>query len=419
MLNRRQILRGAGGGALVAAAGTGTLAGLLPRVVGAAAKGDIDFPPAVPAGTKEEAVLDALPGKVPLVKLTYRPPNYETPVKYFDRSYYTPNEAFFVRYHLADIPEVDAATWRLKVGGATARSPFELTLDQLKQEFEPVEIAAVCMCSGNRRALFQPHVPGVQWSYGAIGNARWKGARLGDILKKAGVTKETVEVSFDGADGPVVDKTPDFVKSLPVWKAFDDNVIVAYEMNGAPLPRWNGFPARLVVPGWTATYWVKHLTAIETLDRPFDGFWVKSAYRIPARLFPIVERFASQETNATTPITELLVNSMITAPMPAERVRVGGAVEIRGVAWDAGYGVQQIQVSTDGERSWQFARIGRHDGGFSFYEWSHRFTPRKRGRHDIVVRAQNRIGQIQAPSMLHNPSGYHHNVGPTTFVFAA
>jgi DMSO/TMAO reductase YedYZ molybdopterin-dependent catalytic subunit len=419
MLNRRQILRGAGGGALLA--GTGTLAGLLPpRVAGAAATRGLDLPAALPEGTREEAVLEALPGKAPLIKLSYRPPNYETPVSYFDRSVFTPNEAFFVRYHLADIPEVDAKAWTLKIGGAAATAPLELTLDRLKQEFEPVEVAAVCMCSGNRRGLFQPHVPGVQWGNGAIGNARWKGARLRDILNKAGVGKGAVEVALNAADGPVLDKTPDFAKSLPVWKALDETVIVAYEMNGAPLPHWNGFPARLIVPGWTATYWVKHLTAIDALDRPFDGFWMKSAYRIPQGKFPIVQRFTSQEYDAaTTPITEMVVNSMITAPSTgAAKLPAGQPAEVRGVAWDGGYGIRTVEVSADGGKSWKDAALGQDSGRFSFRPWSFRFTP-KAGRYEVIARATNRIGQTQTAELILNPAGYHNNVMPRVTVTVA
>ncbi|HEY0526564.1 MAG TPA: molybdopterin-dependent oxidoreductase [Stellaceae bacterium] len=418
MLNRRQILRGAGGGALLA--GTGTLAGLLPPRLAGAATGGLDLPAALPEGTREEAVLEALPGKAPLIKLSYRPPNYETPVSYFDRSVFTPNEAFFVRYHLADIPEVDAKAWTLKIGGAAATAPLELTLDRLKQEFEPVEVAAVCMCSGNRRGLFQPHVPGVQWGNGAIGNARWKGARLRDILNKAGVGKGAVEVALNAADGPVLDKTPDFAKSLPVWKALDETVIVAYEMNGAPLPHWNGFPARLIVPGWTATYWVKHLTAIDALDRPFDGFWMKSAYRIPQGKFPIVQRFTSQEYDAaTTPITEMVVNSMITAPSTgAAKLPAGQPAEVRGVAWDGGYGIRTVEVSADGGKSWKDAALGQDSGRFSFRPWSFRFTP-KAGRYEVIARATNRIGQTQTAELILNPAGYHNNVMPRVTVTVA
>jgi DMSO/TMAO reductase YedYZ molybdopterin-dependent catalytic subunit len=408
MLSRRQLIRSAGGGAV--ALGTATLgAGLpVPRVAfGAGGQPRLD--PALSEGTKQEAVLEALEGKAPLIKLSYRPPNYETPVSYFDQLY-TPNEAFFVRYHLAGIPEVDAAAWRLRVGGEAAGKPFELTLDQLKRDFEPVELVAVCQCSGNRRGLFQPHVPGVQWGYGAMGNARWKGARLKHILERAGVSKEALEVVLDGADGPVLDKTPDFVKSIPIWKALDENTLVAYEMNGQPLPHFNGSPARIIVPGWTATYWVKHITSIQAIGRPFDGFWIKSAYRIPTGKFPLVQRFASQETETSTPIGEMVVNSLMTNLTEGQNLRAGEPVEVRGVAWDGGYGIRTVQVSSDGGETWSDATLGEDAGRFSFRPWGFRFVPPKAGRYTMVASASNRVGQTQTAELILNPAGYHHNV---------
>ncbi|WP_454743751.1 molybdopterin-dependent oxidoreductase [Cupriavidus necator] len=205
------------------------------------------MPPELPEGARDSAVLEALPGKLPLIKRTYRPPNYETPLSYF-REAVTPNNAFFVRYHLASIPEIKAADWRLRIGGEAAASPFELTLDQLKMEFEAVELVSVCQCSGNRRGMFQPHVSGVEWGPGAMGNAKWRGVRLRDVLARAGIRKESVEIAFDGADVPVVAQTPDFIKSIPAWKAMEESTLIAFEMNGTPLPHWNGYPARIVVP---------------------------------------------------------------------------------------------------------------------------------------------------------------------------
>lgn len=403
MPSRREILQRTGGGAL--ALGAAGLGGWPSRLAAEA----LVLDPALPGNVRAEAVLDALPGKVPLVKLSYRPPNYETPVRYFD-TLFTPNEAFFVRYHLADIPEVDAATWRLKVGGPAAGRPVEFGLEQLRREFEPVEVAAVCQCSGNRRGLFQPHVPGVQWGYGAMGNARWKGARLKDILARAGIAKEAVEVVLDGADGPVLDATPDFAKSIPAWKAVEENTLVAYELNGQPLPHLNGFPARVVVPGWTATYWVKHVTSIQAIPKPFDGFWVKSSYRIPTAKFPVVQRFADQETGATTPIAEMVVNSLITSPADGQGVGAGQPLEVRGMAWDGGYGIRAVAVSADGGRSWTDARLGDGAGRFSFRPWSFSFTPPAAGRHTLMATATNHVGQTQTAELIPNPSGYHHNL---------
>jgi DMSO/TMAO reductase YedYZ molybdopterin-dependent catalytic subunit len=370
----------------------------------------------LPEGTRAEAMLDILPGKKPLIKLTYRPPNYETPIEDF-RSPLTANEAFFVRYHLADIPRVDAGSWRLKIGGDGANGASEIGLDELRQ-LPAAEVVAVCQCSGNRRGLFQPHVPGVEWGYGAMGCARWKGARLKDVLDKVGVKKEAIEVVFDGADGPTVDKTPDFIKSLPVWKAIEETTLIAYEMNGAALPHWNGFPARLVVPGWTGTYWVKHLTSIEVATKPFQGFWMKSAYRIPVSKFPLVTRFISQETAANTPITEMVVNSLITSHADGNSVKAGAKITLAGIAWDVGYGINSVEASVDNGKTWTAAALGRDLGRFAFRPWNYEFSLKTPGKHGVMVRATNKVGQSQTTALIANPAGYHHNLMQTLTLVA-
>jgi sulfite dehydrogenase (cytochrome) subunit A len=391
----------------LAAAGTSLM---LAQRAAALLAAEMELADGIPSGAVAAARLEALPGKVPLIKLTYRPPNYETPFAYFDTPI-TPNDAFFVRYHLAGIPEIDAAAWRLKVGGESTERPLELALDELRQGFEPAEVVAVCQCSGNRRGLSQPHVQGVQWGYGAMGNARWRGARLKDVLAKAGVRKDAVEVAFDGADGPVVEGTPDFVKSVPLWKALEEDALVAYEMNGEPLPHWNGFPARIVIPGWTATYWIKHVTSLEVRSEPAAGFWMKSAYRVPSALFPIVQRFASQEGATNTPITEMAVNSIITRPRKRAQLAVGETIEVRGLAWDAGYGIARVDVSLDDGRTWQPATLGEDLGRYSFRPWS-LGASLGAGSHAIRARAVNRLGQTQVEAALFNPPGYQHNVVP-------
>ena len=393
---------------IVAAGAAVITASTSPRVPLAEALGS-KLPGALPEGTRTEALLDALPGKKPLIKLSYRPPNYETPIEYF-RTPITPNDAFFVRYHLSDIPEVDAAAWTVAVGGEGATGQIELTLDDL-QKMPSVEVVAVNQCSGNRRGLFQPHVPGVEWGYGAMGCARWKGVRLKDVLDKVGLKKEAIEIVFDGADGPLVPQTPDFVKSIPVWKALEDSTLVAYEMNGQALPHFNGFPARIVVPGWTGTYWVKHVTSIKAVTKPETGFWMNPAYRIPVGKFPLVTRsFTSQETAVNVPITEMVVNSLITSHVEGASVKAGAAVNIGGIAWDAGYGVSTVDLSTDRGRTWQRAKLGEDLGRFAFRPFSYSFTPRKKGRQTVMARAANKIGQSQTTELILNPAGYHHNV---------
>ena len=363
----------------------------------------------LPGGALASQVLDALPGKQALLKRSYRPPNYESPVSYLGDAI-TPNDRFFVRWHLANIPTIDANAWRLSVGGESASRPFELTLAQLQHEFEPVELVAVCQCAGNRRGLSDPHVPGVQWGNGAMGNARWKGARLKDVLARAGLAKETVEIAFNGADGPLLEATPDFTKSIPIWKALDENTLVAYEMNGAPLPHWNGYPARVIVPGWAATYWMKQLVSIRALPQPLDSFWMKTAYRIPKGRFPVVDRFLTQESEISTPITEILVNSLITSPGNGQRFRAGTPIVTRGLAWDGGAGLRRVDVSIDGGRSWQAADLGEDLGRYSARAWQFAFAPRARGRLSVAARATNAQGTTQTEQLIFNPAGYHNNV---------
>jgi hypothetical protein len=237
-----------------------------------------------------------------------------------------------------------------------------------------------------------------------------EGARLKDILDRAGLTKEAIEISFNGADGQIIEKTPDFVKSLPMWKALDPDTLVAYEMNGEPLPHFNGFPARIVVPGWTGTYWVKHVTRIEARTRPEDSFWMKSAYRIPASRFPVVQRFTSQETAANTPITEMVVNSVITAPAEGDRIGRGQPLTVKGVAWDGGYGITAVEVSADGGQTWRRTTLGADAGRYSFRPWTFTFTPDAAGPLTLIARAANAAGQAQTQTLIQNPAGYNHNL---------
>jgi DMSO/TMAO reductase YedYZ molybdopterin-dependent catalytic subunit len=404
-VTRRRFLGGTGIAAVGAAfAGTGLgIPGLL-----RAEAAELNLPLELSEGARAAAMLDTLPGKKPLIKLSYRPPNYETPIEYF-RTAITPNDAFFVRYHLSNIPEVDAKTWKVSVGGDGANGQAEVTLDDLKK-MPAHEVVAVNLCSGNRRGLFQPHVTGVEWGYGAMGCARWKGARLKDLLDKVGIKNEAIEIVFNGADGPIVDKTPDFIKSIPVWKAMEEDTLVAYEMNGQPLPHFNGFPARIVVPGWTGTYWMKHITSINAVTKPESGFWMNPAYRIPLGKFPLVTRFTSQDTAVNTPITEMVVNSLITSHAQGANVKAGAPVTVGGIAWDGGYRLQVVEMSTDGGKTWLPATLGEDLGRYAFRTFSFPFSPKTKGKQTVMARATNKIGQTQTAQLIHNPAGYHHNV---------
>ena len=221
-----------------------------------------------------ERPLVRYPQKRPMIGLTQRPPQLETPFSIFNDGAITPNNAFFVRYHLADVPyNIDPDKFTLEVKGKVDR-PLKLSLKDIKK-LKAVELVAVNQCSGNSRGFFDPRVAGGQLGNGAMGNARWRGVPLKAVLDMAGVQQGAKQVTFNGMDGPVSDKTPDFVKALDIDHARDGEVMLAYGMNGDDLPVLNGFPLRLVVPGYYGTYWVKHLNEITVIDNVFDGFWMK------------------------------------------------------------------------------------------------------------------------------------------------
>ncbi len=406
MKSRREFLKGAAGGLAVAGG-----AMLVSRWAMAEDRFTI-APSELTTGNASASTLEVLPGKKPLIKRNFRAPNYETPTEYFN-TVFTPNDAFFVRWHLNGIPDdLTAENWRLKIGGDSVQTPIELTLESLKKDYEHVEIAAVCQCSGNRRGLSNPHVAGVQWGYGAMGNARWTGVRLKDVLNKAGIKKEALEITMNGAEQGVLPATPDFIKSLPMSKALDENTLLAFEMNGEPLPLLNGFPVRLIVPGWTATYWTKMVTEINVVSKPEAGFWMRKAYRIPLGKYPETARFTSQEYPGenNTPITEMVVNSLITNIQEGQHFRLGHTLDVKGVAWDSGKGINLVEVSTDGGSTWKAADLGRDYGKFSFRQWSFKFKPAGKGKHSIMAKASNSAGETQVFELIWNGAGYHNNV---------
>ncbi len=361
--------------------------------------------PGLASGTRDEAVLDTLAGKKPLIKLSYRPPNYESPLSAF-ASPVTPNDQFFVRYHLSQIPDLAAlADWQLAIGGDAAGKSLTMTLADL-QALPQHEITAVCQCSGNRRGLSNPHVPGVQWGVGAMGCAIWRGPRLRDVLDRANIRREAIEIAFHGEDHGVIEATPQFAKSLPVSRALDDNTIIALSMNGASLPLLNGFPARLIVAGWTATYWMKHLSTIEIRATKLDNFWMKAAYRVPTGMFPGTP-FPSQDTAANLPITDIMVNSLATSHADGDRVR-GEGFTLSGLAWDNGSGIERVEVSNTAGATWGTTMLGTDPGRFAFRPWSIQLTGSP-GPIAPMIRATSKSGAVQPEKPVFNPAGYHHN----------
>jgi DMSO/TMAO reductase YedYZ molybdopterin-dependent catalytic subunit len=402
MMNRRTVLQAgaailAGGGGL----GGSTLASFAAQSV------------TLPFDNGERPIVK-YPQKRPMIGLTSRPPQLETPFAVFNESVITPNDAFFVRYHLAGLPlDIDADKFAVEIKGKVDK-PAKLSLAEIRK-MPAVEIVAVNQCSGNSRAFFMPRVAGGQSGNGAMGNARWKGVPLKAVLDRAGVQAGAKQVVFGGMDGPVSDRTPDFAKALDIDHARDGEVMLAYSMNGRDLPFLNGFPLRLVVPGYYGTYWVKHINEITIVDNVFDGFWMKTAYRIPDNDCHCVEPGTAPK--ATIPINRFNVRSFITNIADGAKVKVGSTA-LKGIAFNGGSGIKDVAVSTDGGKTWQQAKLGKDLGKYSFREWS---LPVKlaAGAHELKVRATSNDGKTQPMEASWNPTGYMRNVVETVRVTAA
>ena len=352
--------------------------------------------------------LVAFPEKRPLMVMTTRPPQLETPFPIFNENIFTPNDAFFVRWHLANIPSaIDLQTFRLTIRGRVKQT-LSLSLEDLRDRFEPIEVAAVCQCAGNSRGFFEPRVAGGQWGHGAMGNAMWKGVRLRDLLEKAGIEQDAKHVRFGGLDRPVADATPDFLKSLPLDDAIANHVLVAYAMNGQALPFLNGFPLRLVVPGWYASYWVKMLNDIEVLNEEDQNFWMNPAYRIPDNDCGCLE--PGQKATHSIPLSTMKVRSFITNVADGDTIQGGSRVLVKGIAFDQGYGIDQVLISSDGGQHWQAAKLGKDYGDFSFRQWEIHVPLKPGQRYQLQSLALNRIGESQQLQAKWNPNGYLRNV---------
>ena len=421
-LSRRKVLRTASIAAGVAAAGGfGAVANLLaqqPQV-----PGDEKSLPAF-TGPSQNPYWNSVgpvveyPQKAPLVLLTDRPVQLETPRHYFETAF-TPNDAFYVRWHLDEIPNsVDLASWRLSVEGSVER-PLKFSMSDLTAKFKPVSVAAVNQCSGNSRSKLQPRVPGGQWGHGAMGNAKWTGVPLRDLLDAAKIKPDALAIQFQGLEkgkGPEGHGSHEFLKSLDLKDSVLDDCIVAYAMNDEPLPMLNGFPVRLVVPGYFATYWMKGLSWIRVLDKPDENFWMKTGYRVPDTPRGTTTPEDVKAGNVkTVPISRMPVRSFIISPDGATKLVAQLPVTIRGIAF-SGYGsVNKMEVSINESfsavsglttKSWIDAQLGEDHGPYSFRTWSYIWTPAKPGRYFVHARAADAKGNIQPDEPVWNPGGY-------------
>lgn len=356
-----------------------------------------------PVAAVETEKMVKYPEKEEMRLLTDRPPQLETPLEIF-RQDITPNEYFFVRWHLAQIVmRIDIDTFRLRIGGPAVTTPIALSMNDLKTKFAPDSVIALAICAGNSRGTFDPKVPGTQWRNGAMGNAKWKGVKLKDILAMAGVKQGATDVSFQGLDRPVLSATPAFVKSLDINHAMDGEVLVAYEMNGQPLPMLNGYPLKLIVPGWYATYWVGSLSDINVLPDKFHGFWMDKAYQ--AAKNPEKNESPGELAKETAPLTAINLHSIFVSPEPQEKLSAGVAYTLEGLAYNDGTGIKKVELSTNDGSTWVEAKLNRELGKYSWRRWKFEWTPESSGLYHLRVRATDNNGKTQ-PDKQWNRSGY-------------
>jgi DMSO/TMAO reductase YedYZ molybdopterin-dependent catalytic subunit len=360
----------------------------------------------LPGGPGERQITTAFPQKGPMILQRTRPPLLETPFEVFDKGTLTPNDQFYVRWHWAVIPtRIDTEKFTLAVRGHV-NQPLSLSLRDIL-DLPSVELVAVNQCSGNSRGFFQPRVPGGQWANGAMGNALWTGVRLKDVLDKAGVKPGAVQVRIKGVEEPVVPEAPHFMKSLEIEHARDSEVIIAYAMNGEQLPLLNGFPLRLVVPGWYATYWVKMVNDIEILDQPDTNYWTKVAYTIPDTPHASIE--PGQANVRMIPINRMIPRSFVTNLASGSATKTAAPVALRGIAFGGDCGVAQVDVSTDDGRTWRRAELGQDEGKYGFRRWQAQLTFAAPGEHSLRVRCTNSNGVSQPDGPNWNPAGFMRN----------
>jgi sulfoxide reductase catalytic subunit YedY len=349
----------------------------------------------------------AFPEKKPLITYSDRPPLLETPRESFTQAI-TPNDEFFVRWHMPEIPTfIDPDTYKIHINGLVNKE-LHISLNELKTSFEQVEVVSVLQCGGNSRSAFKPVAGGIQWGSGAMGCAKWKGVRLSDVLNRAGLKKDAVWIGFNGMDNAAYYETPTFVREMRIDE-LDDHVILAYEMNGEDLPYLNGYPLRLVIPGHYSDSWVKMLSNITVTSDYQKLFFMDVAYRVPDNDCEC--ETPEKKFKPTKPITTMNVKSVIGYPTNNTVVYHNSHVVVRGVAFDDGHGIKDVLISTDGGKTWKEAILDKDAGRYAFRAFRFAFKPTKYGKVSIMAKAINRLGHEQpfAQDIKWNHGGYKYN----------
>jgi len=379
MNSRRDFLKQMSGAALVAGAAPSVLAWALPH--------------------GQQAV--EFPGEDNMIVRSYRFVDLESPVEYFN-TWLTPVPHFFVRNHMHEPSELDPADWHLSLGGEVEK-PLTLSLAELSK-LEAHSVVNTLECAGNGRSLHRPQVPGVQWGKGAVGTARFSGPRLRDVLQRAEVKSTGKHVMFRGLD-EVPGKVPPFIRSIPIEKALDADTLIATHMNGSPLTKHHGFPARTLVPGWIGAASCKWITEVKVLDKEFVGNFMSPAYRFPNQPAKPGDAVNPEDTH---PITALSVKSVISAPSDGARLK-SGRVAVHGAAWAGEADIAKVEISTDGGTTWNLATLSREQAHYAWRLWTYDWKSAKTGDYTILSRATDSRGRTQPSTAVWNPSGYLYN----------
>jgi len=336
----------------------------------------------------------------PLVQLSERPLNYES-VRGAFTTRITPIDRFYLRNHF-DVAKVDAQAWRLQIKGLV-ENPLSLSLADLER-MPQVTVEAVMQCAGNGRALFQPRVPGVQWRWGAMGNAEWTGVRLRDLLARARPKDGAAHLGLQGADRPTSEQTPLFIRGIPIAKGMHPDTLVALKQNGKPLTVNRGRPARLVVPGWVADDWMRWITDVEVRAEEPKGFYYETAYRFPVKPGAPGAPIPPAEMGLMTTVN---VKSILGSLADGQVLR-SGRHELRGVAFSGEAGIEKVEISLDGGAGWQATRLEGPSTPYGFRVFRHVWKAEP-GRHRLAVRATDSKGAVQPETPVWNPSGYLFN----------
>ncbi len=337
-------------------------------------------------------------GKRPMIVHSDFPEDLESLPEYLS-TWITPNDSFFVRQHLPR-PKADAVSHRIEIGGLV-KQQLSLTIADLRA-LPQTSVPAVLECAGNGRSYFRPKMPGLQWTKGAIGNAEWRGPRLGDVLARAGVSPQAAYADFDGLDVGAA-KTPDFIRSIPMRKVLHPATILALGMNGLPLPDLHGGPVRLIVPGWDGACWVKWVAKIDLVEKMHAGFYMNPAYRYPKT--PVAPGGAAKPEDLEV-LEGMAVKSFFARPADQTKGTVGLPLTLTGPAWAGEYKIVRVDVSTDGGATWRAAALSRQDVQFSWRIWSASWTPARPGYYTLCCRATDSSGRVQPIEPPWNPSGY-------------